>query len=203
MVALSRLKPGSTNRTRSSRIIDAFSMIRDRVKGAGILSLFVPASRPRCRWTSHEEDRPPFCSDRSRIAACSAGGSDDPAAIIAPFSGTVASNRVLTAAIENSQTGLLNDSPAQNALATSLAVLRLSSNLNSWGRLRFRGRVVTAPNFSASTPLDGEMPTMKITTPHNFVRENLIVIGFVAAAPIAIGGWLWLLGWIALTIFVS
>ena len=43
----------------------------------------------------------------------------------------------------------------------------------------------------------------EMTTPRNFVREHLIVIGYIATAPIAIGGWLWLLGRIALTIFVS
>jgi hypothetical protein len=31
-------------------------------------------------------------------------------------------------------------------------------------------------------------------TPHQGLRGQLIVIGFVAAAPLAVGGWLWLLG---------
>jgi hypothetical protein len=48
---------------------------------------------------------------------------------------------------------------------------------------------ISRPEGSSETP-----------TPRSFVRERLIVIGYVAAAPIAIGGWLWLLGWIALSI---
>jgi hypothetical protein len=37
-------------------------------------------------------------------------------------------------------------------------------------------------------------------TTRNPIRGRLIVIGFVAAAPIAIGAWLWLLGRVALAL---
>jgi hypothetical protein len=40
----------------------------------------------------------------------------------------------------------------------------------------------------------------EVSTPRNLLRGRLIVIGFVAAAPIAVGAWLWLLGWVALTL---
>ena len=43
---------------------------------------------------------------------------------------------------------------------------------------------------SRSSPLESSAPTDRL-------RGRLIVIGFVAAAPIALGGWLWLLGRIA------
>jgi hypothetical protein len=53
-----------------------------------------------------------------------------------------------------------------------------------------------------SAPTDGPLPenASEVFTPRNLLRGRLIVIGFVAAAPIAIGAWLWLLGWAALTL---
>jgi hypothetical protein len=53
-----------------------------------------------------------------------------------------------------------------------------------------------------SAPTDGfPLPenASEVSTPRNLLRRRLIVIGFVAAAPIAIGAWLWLLAWVALT----
>jgi len=37
-------------------------------------------------------------------------------------------------------------------------------------------------------------------TAHNPIRGRLIMIAFVAAAPIAVGAWLWLLGRVALAL---
>src|ERR1700730_3326607 len=54
-----------------------------------------------------------------------------------------------------------------------------------------------------SAPTDGFPPPENASegsTPRNLLRGRLIVIGFVAAAPIAIGAWLWLLGWVALAL---
>jgi hypothetical protein len=44
---------------------------------------------------------------------------------------------------------------------------------------------------------EGDLTT---ETPRHFIRERCVVIGFVATAAIAIGAWLWLLGWIAISI---
>jgi hypothetical protein len=54
-----------------------------------------------------------------------------------------------------------------------------------------------------SAPTDGFPPpesASEVSTPRNMLRGRLIAIGFVAAAPIAIGAWLWLLGWVALAL---
>jgi hypothetical protein len=55
----------------------------------------------------------------------------------------------------------------------------------------------------SSAPADGlPLPesASAVSTPPNLLRGRLIAIGFVAAASLAIGAWLWLLGWVALTL---
>jgi hypothetical protein len=60
----------------------------------------------------------------------------------------------------------------------------------------FQPGEISAPTGGLPLPENAS----EVSTPRNLLRGRLIVIGFVAAAPIAIGAWLWLLGWVALTL---
>lgn len=64
-------------------------------------------------------------------------------------------------------------------------------------------RVETAPSVEIATRTGGlALPEnlAEAATTRNPIRGRLIVIGFVAATPIAIGAWLWLLGRVALAL---
>jgi len=60
----------------------------------------------------------------------------------------------------------------------------------------FQPREIAVPTDGFSLPENAS----EVSTPRNLLRGRLIVIGFVAAAPIAVAAWLWLLGWVALTL---
>jgi hypothetical protein len=70
-------------------------------------------------------------------------------------------------------------------------------------RSRHSAPVEIFPPAEISAPTDGfPLPenALEASTPRNPLRGGLIVIGFVAVAPIAIGAWFWLLGWAALAL---
>ena len=63
--------------------------------------------------------------------------------------------------------------------------------------------VDTIPTAQAAAWADGFPPPdtpSERATARNPIRGRLIMIAFVAAAPIAIGAWLWLLGRVALAL---
>jgi hypothetical protein len=63
--------------------------------------------------------------------------------------------------------------------------------------------VDTIPPAQAAARADGFPPSdtpSERATARNPIRGRLIMIAFVAAAPIAIGAWLWLLGRVALAL---